>query len=153
MTAPATTRTRLPVLAATLAFAAFTVAYVAVNSGVPHPDAAGSAVLAYDTAHRTLIEVGAMLLLLSAAPLAVTAALLYRALAARMRGVPPIVMAGGLLASGALVVSALFGWAGARLTDTASPDLARVVADLGFVSGACFSCARRGELLPPTSKS
>ncbi|MGF6881421.1 uncharacterized membrane protein YidH (DUF202 family) [Nocardia sp. GAS34] len=150
MSAPTTTRTTrtaLPVLAATLAFAAFTVAYVAVNSGVPHPDATGSAVLAYNIAHRTLLEVGATLLLISAAPLAVTATLLYRAVSARMRGVPPIAMAGGLLASGALVVSALFTWAGARLTGTASPDLARAVADLGFVSGGAAYAAGVGLLV------
>lgn len=130
-------RTALPVLASTLAFTVLTAGYVGVNSGVPHPDTTSASVLAYDTAHRGLLELGAMLLLASASALTVAATLIYRAVSARMPGVPPIAMAGGLLAAGGLTASAVFTWAGSRLPGTASPDLARVVAGLGFVSGGC----------------
>jgi len=140
-------RTALPVLAATLAFTAFTVAYVAVNAGVPHPGADGASVLAYDTIHRGQLELGAMLLLASAVPLVVVATLLHRALVARLRGVPAIVLGGGLLAAGALTASALFQWAGARLGTEAAPDLARLVADLGFVSGGSAYVAGFGLLV------
>ncbi|RDI50590.1 hypothetical protein [Nocardia mexicana] len=135
MTAATTTRATPAVLAPTLAFAAFTVAYAAVNSGVPHPDASASEVLAYDTTHSGSLELGAMLMLCSAPVLAVTAIFALRLLRGRRAEVPDVAVAGGLLGAGALTASAVFAWVAAQLKDGASPELARAVADMSFVTG------------------
>ncbi|GAB2544921.1 DUF4386 domain-containing protein [Nocardia heshunensis] len=124
------TRTNLAVLAPAAAFAALTIAYVAANARTPHPDASGVDVLAYTTAHTGLIHVGALLLMLSAAPLVIVTGIIQNVL----RG-PSILTIGGALAAGGLTFSAVFGWAGSRLNGSAAPDLARTLADLGYLSG------------------
>ncbi|MFF4829184.1 hypothetical protein [Streptomyces sp. NPDC001312] len=126
-----------PLLAPVLAFAALTVAYVAVNSSTPHPDASGTAVLHYAQTHATTIKVGALLLFSSAVPLALCAAILYRRLRALGVTAPgsAITLGGGVLAAGATTLSAMFTWTGGRLPADASPALARALADLSFISG------------------
>ncbi|RMI34141.1 DUF4386 domain-containing protein [Nocardia stercoris] len=129
------TRTTAPLLAATGAFTALTIAYFAVNARMPHPGDSGAAVLAYDVAHRGLLETGALLMVAAAAPLVVIGTLVFATLRARLGRVPGIAVAGAVLAAAALTVSGIIGWAGARLTDAAGPALARAVADLSFASG------------------
>jgi hypothetical protein len=126
-----------PLLAPVLAFAVLTVAYVVANRSTPHPDASGLAVLDYARAHGTAIKAGAFLLFSSAVPLAISAAVLYRRLRALGITAPgsAITLVGGVLAAGALTVSAMFAWTGGRLPTDASPALARALADLSFVSG------------------
>jgi hypothetical protein len=120
----------------TLAFAALTLGYVVVGRSTPHPDATGAAVLAYTTTHAGTAQLGSFLLLASAVPLTVAAAVAYRRLRALGITAPgsAIAFAGGLLAAAALCLGAAATWAGARLTASAGPDLARAVADLGFLS-------------------
>lgn len=134
-TSTITARRDLPLLISALTFAALTVAYVAVNAGVPRPDATGAEVLAYGTNHSGALELGALLMLCAAPVLSVTGALMYRLSRHRTGSVPGIAAAGGLLGAGALTASAVFAWAGAQLAPTASPDLARSIADMGFVTG------------------
>jgi hypothetical protein len=126
-----------PLLAPVLAFAALTVAYVAVNSSTPHPDASGATVLHYARTHATTIKVGALLLFSSAVPLALCAAIFYRRLRALGVTAPgsAITLVGGVLAAGATTLSAMFSWTGGRLPADASPALARALADLSFLSG------------------
>ncbi|MBH0777841.1 DUF4386 domain-containing protein [Nocardia bovistercoris] len=130
-----TARTAVPLLASTLAFTVFSIAYVALNAGMPHPDAAPAEVLAYGLAHPGLLEAGSALMLLAAAPLAVTGALAYIPLRERLGRVPAIAPAGGLLAAGALTSSAVFGWVSAQFDTDTAPSVARVIADLGFAFG------------------
>ncbi|MEU6750435.1 hypothetical protein ABZ914_29830 [Spirillospora sp. NPDC046719] len=126
-----------PLLLPVLAFAALTVAYVAANRSTPHPDASGAEVLRYAQDHGTAVKAGTFLLLGSAFPLTVAAAAFYRRLRALGITAPgsAITLAGGVLASGMLALSAMFGWAGGRLPADASPALARALADLSFLSG------------------
>ncbi|GAA4607153.1 hypothetical protein GCM10023195_26860 [Actinoallomurus liliacearum] len=124
-----------PLLAPVLAFAGLTIAYVVANRATPHPDASGLAVLEYARSHGTTIKVGAFLLVASAVPLALTAAVLYRRLRALGITAPgsAITLVGGVSAAGALSLSGMFTWTGGRVeTD---PALARALADLGFVAG------------------
>lgn len=126
-----------PLLAPVLAMTALTIAYVIVNHTTPRPDASGAEVLRYAGAHSTAISVGAMLLFASAVPLAITSGVLYRRLRALGITAPgsAITLVGGVLASGALILSALFSWAGGRLPESADPALGRALADLSFLSG------------------
>jgi hypothetical protein len=137
----------MPLLASTLAFTGFTAAYVAVNAGMPHPDAGAPAVLAYDLTHAGLLQAGAALMLVAAVPLAVTGALAYLLLRARLGQVPAVAPMGGLLAAGALTSSAVFGWVSGRFGETAAPSLARAAADLGFASGGPAYAAGFGLLV------
>ncbi|GAA4502788.1 hypothetical protein GCM10023191_054840 [Actinoallomurus oryzae] len=126
-----------PLLAPVVAFAVTTVAYTIVNRETPHPDASGAAVLHYAQTHETAAEVGALLMLASAVPLALGAAVLYRRLRALGITAPgsAITLVGGVLGSVALALSSIFGWAGGRLAADAPPALARALADLSFLSG------------------
>ncbi|MFB9835793.1 hypothetical protein, partial [Actinoallomurus acaciae] len=126
-----------PLLAPVLAFVATTVAYTVVNRATPHPDASGAAVLHYAQIHETATKVGALLLMSSAVPLVLGAAVLYRRLRALGITAPgsAITLVGGVLASVALALSSIFGWAGGRLPADAPPALARALADLSFLSG------------------
>lgn len=125
-----------PLLAPVLAMTGLTIAYVIVNRATPRPDASGAEVLKYAAAHGTAISVGAMLLFASAVPLAITSAVLYRRLRALGITAPgsAITLVGGVLASGALILSAFFSWAGGRLSEAADPALGRALADLSFLS-------------------
>jgi hypothetical protein len=138
---PATTGRRPqsgpPLLAPVLAFTVLTVAYVIVNRSTPHPDASGPTVLRYAQDHGTVIKWGAFLLFSSAVPMALSAAVLYRRLRALGITAPgsAIALVGGVLASGALTLSAIFTWSGGRLPADAPAALARALADLAFLSG------------------
>jgi hypothetical protein len=126
-----------PLLAPVAAFAATTIAYAIVNRATPHPDASGAAVLQYAQAHKTAAEVGALLLMSSAVPLALGAAVLYRRLRALGITAPgsAITLVGGVLTSVALAFCSCFAWTGAQLPADAPPALARALADLSFLSG------------------
>ena len=126
-----------PLLVPVLAFTVLTVAYVVVNRSTPHPDASGAAVLRYAQDHRTAAKWGSMLLFGSSMPLALTAAVLYRRLRALGITAPgsAITLVGGVLASAALSLSGIFGWAGGRLPADAGPALAKALADLAFLAG------------------
>ncbi|MEU8122056.1 DUF4386 domain-containing protein [Spirillospora sp. NPDC049024] len=129
-----------PLLVPVLSFAALTVGYVIANRATPHPDATGAEVLRYAQEHGTAIRAGSWLLLASAIPLALLAAVLYRRLRALGITAPgsAITLAGGLLASVALALSAMAAWTGGRLPGDASPALARALADLSFLAGGPF---------------
>jgi hypothetical protein len=126
-----------PLLAPVLAMTVLTVGYVIVNRATPRPDASGAEVLRYAAAHGTQIAWGSLLLFASAVPLVIASAVLYRRLRALGITAPgsAITLVGGVLASGALILSALFSWAGGRLADGAQPALARALADLSFLAG------------------
>jgi hypothetical protein len=126
-----------PLLAPVLAYAALTVIGVIVNRSTPHPDASGVAVLAYTTAHTTTVKVGSWLLFAAAIPLAVASAVIYRRLRALGITAPgsAIAWSDGAPAASALTLSGIFAWAGGRLPTDASPALARVLADLSFLTG------------------
>ncbi|MGI5204393.1 hypothetical protein ACQEU6_22775 [Spirillospora sp. CA-108201] len=96
--------------------------------------------LRYAREHGTAIRAGSWLLPASAIPPALLAAVLYRRLRALGITAPgsAITMAGGLLASVALALSAMTAWTGGRLPDGASPALARALADLSFLAGGPF---------------
>ncbi|GGV02401.1 hypothetical protein GCM10010211_82180 [Streptomyces albospinus] len=85
----------------------------------------------------TVIKLGAFLLFASAVPLALCAAVLYRRLRALGITAPgsAIMLVGGVLASGALSLSAMFAWSGGHLPADAPPALARALRDLSFLSG------------------
>lgn len=126
-----------PLLIPVLAYTALTIAAVIVNRSTPHPDATALAVLTYDHAHSTTIKLGSFLLFASAVPLTITAAVLYRRLRALGITAPgsAMTLAGGILASAALTMSAMFGWTGAHLPADATAPLARALADLSFLAG------------------
>jgi hypothetical protein len=142
-----------PLLAPVLAFAALTIGYVIANSSTPRPDATGRKVLEYARDNSTAIEAGSLLLLASAVPLALVAAVLYRRLRALGITAPgsAITLVGGVLASAALSGSALFGWAGGRLPMDADPALARALADLSFLSGGVTYSATFAMLISGVS--
>lgn len=109
-----------------LAYALLTVAYVVANRATPRPDATGAEVLEYAQTHDTAIKVGAVLLIASAAALAWSAVQLHRR-------VPTVIpLAGGLVATFALLTSAVLGW---LVGDAAGASEARNLADGGFWSG------------------
>ncbi|GEB55579.1 DUF4386 family protein [Streptomyces gardneri] len=126
-------------LAASLSYAVLTAAYVVANRATPQPDTPGRDVLRYVRDHGTAINLGAFLLLVTAVLLVPVAAVLSR-LVRRGRGqdqgaAAAAVLAGGLLASGALASSAAFTWTLGRLPEEAPADLARALADLAFLAG------------------
>jgi hypothetical protein len=126
-----------PLWAPVLAFTVLTVIGVAVNRSTPHPDASGTAVLAYNAAHATTVKFGSWLLFASAVPLTIATAVIYRRLRALGITAPgsAIALAGGVLAAGALSLSGMFAWSGGRLPADASPALARALADISFLAG------------------
>ncbi|MFC4908986.1 hypothetical protein [Actinomadura gamaensis] len=126
-----------PLLVPVLVYVALTIAYVAVNASTPQPTASGADVLRHDLDHAPQIKVGAFLLVASATPLAVSAAVLSRRLRALGITAPggAITLIGGALAASALALSGMFAWTGARLASDASPALARALADLSFATG------------------
>ncbi|MEU8889461.1 DUF4386 domain-containing protein [Streptomyces sp. NPDC048442] len=151
---PDTARTRRPqagppLLLPVLSFAALTIAYVALNSATPQPTATGAEVLTYTQGNGSTIRIGAFLLLASAVPLAVLAAVAHRRLRALGITAPgsAITLVGGVMASLALTLSALFTWTGERLAADAAPALARAVADLSFLTGGVTYAVAFGLLV------
>ena len=126
-------------LTVSLSYAALTAAYVVTNRATPQPDTPGREVLRYVRDHGTAINLGAFLLLVTAVLLVPVAAVLAR-LVRRGQGrdqgaAAATVLAGGLLASGALASSAALTWTLGRLPEAAPADLARALADLSFLAG------------------
>ena len=138
-----------PLWAPVAAFAVLTLIGAVVNRATPHPDASGAAVLAYDLAHGTAAKAGSWLLFSSAIPLAITAGVIYRRLRALGITAPgsAIALVGGVSAAGALTLSGVFGWAGARLAAGSSPALARALADVSFLTGGPAYAAMFGLLV------
>lgn len=126
-----------PLWAPILAYAILTVIGVIANRSTPHPDASGSAVLAYDTSHMTAVKVGSWLLFISAVPLSIFSAVIYRRLRALGITAPgsAIALVAGVLAASALMSSGIFAWSSAQLTADAPPALARVLANVSFLVG------------------
>lgn len=126
-----------PLLVPVLTLTVLTIAYVVVNRSTPRPGASGLEVLNYAQDHAANIKLGNFLLFASAVPLALTAAVLYRRLRALGITAPgsAITLVGGVLASNALALSAMFGWSRGRLSADAGPALARALADLSYMAG------------------
>ncbi|MET9676108.1 DUF4386 domain-containing protein [Streptomyces sp. NPDC006482] len=157
-------RGAVALLTVSLSYAVLTAAYVVTNRATPQPDASGRDILSqYVREHGTAIDLGAFLLLVAAVllvPVAATLARLVRR--GREQGAAAAtVLAGGLLASGALGASAALTWTLGRLPEDAPAALARALADLSFLAGgvgyavsfallaagACLA-ARESGLLP-----
>ncbi|MFE9423276.1 DUF4386 domain-containing protein [Kitasatospora sp. NPDC006697] len=126
-----------PLLAPAIAVAVVTIAYAVVNRSTPHPEASGAAVLQYAQQHGGTARFGAFLLLSSAVPLALCAAVFYRRLRALGITAPgsAITLVGGVLGAGALGISATAAWAGSRLPADSPTALARALADISFAAG------------------
>ena len=125
-----------PLIAPALAWAAITVAATALYPGL-RPGAPSSTTLDVLRTHPTQATLAGVLLLASAAPLAVwTAAVHHRlgVLGIRVAG-PTIALVGGLLAAGALALSGLAGWATAAVAPTAEPSTAAALTVLAFGAG------------------
>ena len=142
-------QTGAPLVAPVAAFTAVTIAYAVTNRLTPHPDASALAVLHYAQTHRTTIKLGSFLLFSSSVPLAVASGVIYRRLRALGVTAPGsgIALVGGVLASAALAVSAMFAWAGGRLPADAPPTLARAFADVSFVAGGPWFAVAFGLLI------
>ncbi|MET9375819.1 DUF4386 domain-containing protein [Streptomyces sp. NPDC002992] len=133
-------RGAVALLTVSLSYAVLTAAYVVTNRATPQPDASGRDILSqYVRDHGTAIDLGAFLLLVAAVLLVPVAATLARLV---RRGQGPhqgaaaaTVLAGGLLASGALASSAGLIWTLGRLPEDAPAALARALADLSFLAG------------------
>ncbi|GAA1933411.1 DUF4386 domain-containing protein [Kitasatospora viridis] len=158
---PPTTRTGRrpqpgpPLLLPATSLALLTVAYTVVNRATPHPDAPASAVLQYAEQHGGTMRLGAFLLLAAAMPVLLLSAVLNQRL--RLLGVTgpgaAIALVGGVLAGGALSLSAATAWAGSRLAADSPPALARALANLSFVSGGPVFAAGFGLLAAGISVS
>ncbi|WP_405861208.1 DUF4386 family protein [Streptomyces sp. NBC_00090] len=133
-------RGTVALLTGTLSYAALTAAYVVTNRDTPQPDASGRDILSqYVRDHGTAIDLGAFLLVVAAlllVPVAATLARLVRRGQGQDQGAAAAtVLAGGLLASGALASSAALTWTLGRLSEDAPAALARSLADLSFLAG------------------
>lgn len=125
-------------LIATALFLSSLVVGAAGGGPFPSPYDPAHEVLAFFADHRTTVQVAATLQFASAVPLAILAAALVSRLDflgfARVPG-PRIALAGGLLASGLLMVSALVQWVLSRPEVAGDGALVRALADLAFATG------------------
>ncbi|MBT2545798.1 DUF4386 family protein [Streptomyces sp. ISL-44] len=133
-------RGAVALLTVSLCYAVLTAAYVVTNRATPQPDTPGGDILSqYVRDHGTAIDLGAYLLLVAAVllvPVAATLARLVRRGQGQDQGAAAAtVLAGGLLASGALASSAGLTWTLGRLPEDAPAALARALADLSFLAG------------------
>ena len=142
-----------PLLVPALAYGALMIASVILSARVPQPSASASALLAYERSHHTELQVAGFLGFGASAPLAIWSATTYRRL--RILGVTApgavIALAGGLLAAASLALSGLISWTSAQAAPTASPALARALADLGFAAGSAGFVVPLGLLLAGVS--
>ena len=126
----------LPVPA--IAFAVLTLLAVIVSIKIPTPGASAQTVLNYQTAHGTALRLGGFLQFAAALPLAIWAATVHGRLHAL--GVTAVgntmALAGGILAAASLAFGGLITWTSAETAHLGDPALARVLADLGFATGA-----------------
>jgi len=127
-----------PLLAPALAFAALTIAGVALSARSPQPAASAASVLSYVRSHHAFMLVAGFLEFAAAAPLAIWTATAYRR--QRTLGVTApgavIGLAGGLLAAASLALSGLISWTIAQVSGSVDGGLARALADLSFATGA-----------------
>jgi hypothetical protein len=125
-------------LIATALFVASLVVGAAGGGPFPSPYDPAHELLAYVAGHRTTVQVAATLQFASAVPLAILAAALTSRLGflgfSRVPG-PLIGLAGGLLASGLLIVSSLAQWVLSRPGIAGDGPLVRALADLAFATG------------------
>ncbi|RKT83468.1 hypothetical protein SAMN05421805_10546 [Saccharopolyspora antimicrobica] len=138
MSAPAPSlRGSVPLLAATLAYAVLTVAYVVANSSTPQPSASGDDLLRYYVHdHGTAIDLGVFLLVAAAVLMVPIAAFLARLVRREQSAAgAATAFAGGLLATAALASSAALAWTLGRLPEQSPAALARALADLSFLAG------------------
>jgi hypothetical protein len=128
-----------PLLAPVIAYGVLMAASVILLAHGPQPPASAAAVLRYDQAHRTVLEVAGCLGFAASLPLAIWAAAVYR----RLRTGPGVVapgavigLAGGLLAAVSLAVTGLITWTSSAAGTLGDPALARVLADFSFATGS-----------------
>lgn len=142
-TTPAPRSTRVaqggpPLLAPAAAFAALTLAGLAIGVGGPRPTTPAADVLSYYAGHPTLGSLAGMLVFGSSMPLAIWAATAYRRL--RRLGVTApgsaMALAGGVLSAAALALSGLLTWTAAQTAQVAGPGVARALVTLAFGAGA-----------------
>jgi hypothetical protein len=127
-----------PLLVPALAYGALMVTAVALSARAPQPSASATAVSAYDSSHHALLQVAGCLGFAASAPLAIWAATVYRRLQTLGVTAPGavIALAGGMLAAASLGLSGLITWTSSQPGATAYPAAARVLANLGFATGA-----------------
>lgn len=145
--APSATRALLLVPAAALT--GLTLVGAVLGSAGPRPDWTPEQVLAHAATHQVEASLTAALLLGSAFPLVVYAAVMTT----RMRGLgvtapgPLIGFAGAVLAASSAMASALAGWAGAQVAPLGDPVLSKVLATLWFAAGGVGFVAPLGVLV------
>ncbi|UOX86725.1 DUF4386 domain-containing protein [Amycolatopsis sp. FBCC-B4732] len=105
-----------------IAYGLFTVAGGVLGATGTRPDSSAAEVAAYDAAHQGLVQLLALVVFGAGLSLSVWTA------AARP---PKLGYAGGLLASGSLLLSGLATWTAAQ-----NPDFARPFTSLAFAAGA-----------------
>jgi hypothetical protein len=127
-----------PLLAPALACGALMVIAVVLSVRAPQPSATATAVAAYDSSHQAVLQVAGCLGFAASAPLAIWAATAYRRLLTLGVTAPGavIALAGGMLAAASLGLSGLITWTSSQPGAAADPATARVLANLGFATGA-----------------
>ena len=132
-----------PLPAPALAWAGLTVAGTVTFPG-PGPTTDAATALATLQAHPVAAQLSAVLVLASAAPLAVFVAAAYQrmhVLGARVAG-PGIGLIGGVLAASALALSGLLSWTAAAVAPVGDGAVVHALAVLSFaVGGAGFATA------------
>jgi hypothetical protein len=138
-----------PLLAPALAYAALTIASVALSARIPQADASAASLLAYVRSHHTFMQVAGCLEFAAAVPLAIWTATGYRRLRTLGVNAPGAVigLSGGLLAAASLALSGLVSWTVSQVSGTVDAGLARVLADLSFATGGTGFVAPLGLLL------
>jgi hypothetical protein len=139
-----------PLIGTGLAFAALTIAGVALGASGPRPGDSADAVLAYVRDHATMLRWGAFLALGAAVPLAIWSATVYRRLRALGITAPgsAIALTGGVVSATMGALSGLFTWAESRATD---PAVAATLRDLVFMTGGPGFVAFFGLLIAGVS--
>jgi hypothetical protein len=127
-----------PLLLPALAYGAVMVTGVVLSARAPELSATAAAVAAYDGTHHALLQVAGCLGFAASVPLAIWTATAYRRLLTLGVTAPGavIALAGGLLAAASTALSGLITWTRAQPGAASDPAVARVLADLGFATGA-----------------
>lgn len=135
-------------------FAALFVASLVVSTlmagrAFPAPFGADSTIQAYFRGETDAVRVGAVLQFGAAVPLAILAAAAYarlQHLGIRVAGAT-IALAGGLIAAGFAMLSALLQWTLSRPAAISDPAVVRVLHDLAFLTGGPAYVVALGLLL------
>ena len=143
-----------PLAVVATSFAALFVAGLLVTTVVgrgayPSPFGDPAAIDTYFTAHSGAVALGAAFQFAAAVPLAINAASVHarlQQLGIRAAGAT-IALAGGLLASAFVTLSALAQWILARPSSLGEPALVRAVHDLSFLAGGPAHVVALGLLL------